>query len=62
MKGGDRDVVKGREGEGRRRGWGGCNGGKREWVKLGEMKSRPQGERRERERCREECGEMDSRG
>lgn len=38
--GGERDVVKGREGE----------GGKREWVKLGEMKSRPQGERRERER------------
>lgn len=40
-------MVKGRGGEGRR--WG-CKRGKRERVKRGEMKSRPQGERREKER------------
>lgn len=37
-------------GEGQRGRRGGCKGGKREWVKLGEMKSRPQGERKEKKR------------
>lgn len=57
---GGRDVVKGSEGEGSGwwwggvgGGWWGCPEGKREWVKPGEMKSRPQGERRERERARD---------